>query len=60
MELKSVEVLLPVFKAQLITYMKLAEKPMDLLINFNCENITKNGLVPMVNEYFSNLPVEYK
>ncbi len=54
-ELKSVEIMLPVFKAQLLSYMKLLEKPKGLLINFNTENITKD-LVPMVNEYFANLP----
>ena len=54
-ELKSVESMLPLFKAQLLTYMKLLEKPKGLLINFNTENITKD-LVPLVNEYFSVLP----
>ena len=34
-ELKSVEKLLPVHEAQLLTYMKLASKPVRLLINFN-------------------------
>jgi GxxExxY protein len=34
-ELKSVEDLLPVFDAQLLTYMKLAGKHLGLLINFN-------------------------
>lgn len=34
-ELKSVEVLLPVHKAQLLTYLKLADKKLGLLINFN-------------------------
>lgn len=34
-ELKSVEELLPVFDAQLLTYMKLADKHLGLLINFN-------------------------
>ena len=34
-ELKSVEDLLPVFDAQLLTYMKLAGKSLGLLINFN-------------------------
>lgn len=34
-ELKSVEVLLPVHEAQLLTYMKLANKHLGLLINFN-------------------------
>jgi GxxExxY protein len=54
-ELKAVEEIHPLYKAQLLTYMKLLEKPKGLLINFNTENITKS-LVPMVNEYFSVLP----
>ncbi|MFA7421977.1 MAG: GxxExxY protein [Melioribacteraceae bacterium] len=35
LELKAVEVLLPVHDAQLLTYMKLAEKKLGFLINFN-------------------------
>ncbi|KAB2850704.1 MAG: GxxExxY protein, partial [Ignavibacterium sp.] len=46
-ELKAVENLLPLFQAQLITYLKLLKKPKGLLINFNCENITKS-LIPIV------------
>lgn len=34
-ELKAVEILLPVHDAQLLTYMKLAEKKLGFLINFN-------------------------
>lgn len=34
-ELKSVEILLPVHEAQLLTYMKLMDKHLGLLINFN-------------------------
>lgn len=56
-ELKSVETMLPLFQAQLITYLKLLKKPKGLLINFNCENITKS-LIPIVTQEFSNLPVE--
>ncbi len=56
-ELKSVDILLPVFKAQLLSYLKLTSKPKGLLINFNCENITKEGLIPMVTENFSKLPL---
>lgn len=55
-ELKAVEALLPVHRAQLLSYMKLAQKPKGLLINFFSENITKGGLVPMVNEIFKELP----
>jgi GxxExxY protein len=34
-ELKAVEILLPVHKAQILTYLKLAEKKLGYLINFN-------------------------
>ena len=34
-ELKSVEKILPVHKKQLLTYLRLAKKPLGLLINFN-------------------------
>jgi GxxExxY protein len=34
-ELKSVEELVPIFDAQILTYMKLAGKHLGLLINFN-------------------------
>ncbi|MBP7174268.1 MAG: GxxExxY protein [Cloacibacterium sp.] len=53
-ELKTVEKLLPVHQAQLMTYMKLLEKPQGLLINFYTDNITKS-MVPLVNEYFKKL-----
>jgi len=57
-ELKSVEKILPVFKAQLLSYLKLTTKPKGLLINFNCENITRDGLVPLVTEEFARLPLK--
>lgn len=47
-ELKSVDRLLPVHKAQLLSYLKLSNKRCGLLINFNVE-LLKNGLVRMVN-----------
>ena len=53
-ELKSIENLLPVHEAQLITYMKLLRLPQGLLINFNTTNISKT-IRPFVNEYFSSL-----
>jgi GxxExxY protein len=43
-ELKSVEKLLPVHQAQLLTYMKLANKRVGLLINFNVPLLTQ-GIV---------------
>jgi len=54
-ELKTVENILPVHEAQLLTYMKLLKLPQGLLINFYTDNITKT-LKPFVNEYFAELP----
>jgi GxxExxY protein len=42
-ELKSVESLKKIHEAQLLTYMKLAEIPLGLLINFNT-GLLKNGI----------------
>ena len=54
-EIKAVEIMIPVFKAQLLSYLRLTNKPKGLLINFHCENI-KDHLVPLVTETFSKLP----
>ena len=51
-ELKAVEQLIPVYKAQLLLYLKLTGKPKGLLINFHSENITEQ-LVPLVTEEFA-------
>ena len=42
-EIKAVEQLAPVHRAQVITYLKLSDKKLGFLINFN-ESILKNGL----------------
>ena len=42
-ELKSVEKLLPIHEAQLLTYTKLAELKTGLLINFNVQRL-KDGI----------------
>ena len=47
-ELKSVEHIKNVHKKQLLTYLKLANKPLGLLINFN-EVLLKNGITRIVN-----------
>jgi len=47
-ELKSVSHILPVHKAQLLTYLKLAKKNLGFLINFNT-NLIKDGIVRVVN-----------
>ena len=53
-EIKSVEHLLPVHQAQLLTYMRLLEKPQGILLNFNSYNITKSS-IPLVNNHFKKL-----
>jgi len=42
-ELKSVEKILPIHEAQILTYMKLANIKVGLLINFN-NNLLKDGI----------------
>ncbi len=49
-ELKSVDSILPVHEAQLISYLKLADKRMGFLINFNVPLI-KSGFRRFVNNY---------
>ena len=46
-ELKAVEVMHPVFEAQLLTYLKLAERRVGLLINFNTP-LLKDGIKRLV------------
>ena len=48
-ELKSVETLLPVHHKQLITYLKLAKKPLGFLINFNTDSI-KDNIIRFAND----------
>jgi len=58
-EIKATDALLPIHEAQLLTYLKLLEKPKGILINFNCTNIFKEGQITMVTELFSQLPKGY-
>ncbi|MBK7562666.1 MAG: GxxExxY protein [Chitinophagaceae bacterium] len=48
LELKSVEVLLPVHESQLVTYLKLSGKKLGLLINFNVA-LLKVGIRRRIN-----------
>ncbi|HPD65137.1 MAG TPA: GxxExxY protein [Bacteroidia bacterium] len=50
-ELKAVETILPVHEAQLISYLKLADKRIGLLINFNVALI-KDGIKRKINGHF--------
>ena len=47
-EMKSVDIIKPVHKKQLLTYLKLSHKPLGLLINFN-NRLLKDGIVRIVN-----------
>ncbi|GAP44101.1 GxxExxY protein [Lentimicrobium saccharophilum] len=58
-EIKAVDGLLPIHEAQLLTYLKLLEKPKGILINFNCMNIFKEGQKTMVTELYASLPKGY-
>lgn len=49
-ELKAVEYLLPVHEVQLVTYLKLANKRLGLLINFNVP-LLKDGIRRRVNRF---------
>jgi GxxExxY protein len=55
-ELKAMDGIAPVHEAQILTYMKLLNKPKGILINFNCANLFKEGQRTFVNEYFRILP----
>lgn len=43
MELKAVDTMLPIHLAQMLTYLRLAEKRLGFLINFNATKI-KDGI----------------
>lgn len=44
----------PLYVAQVMTYLKLTSKHKGLLINFNCENISKN-VTSIVTPEFAKL-----
>lgn len=50
LELKSVEMILPIHKAQLLTYLKLSGFRLGLLVNFNVD-LMKNGIIRIVNNF---------
>ncbi len=57
-EIKSVERLLPVHEAQLLTYLKLLNKPKGILINFYCTNIFYKGQKTFVTDKYAALPAQ--
>ncbi len=52
-ELKSVAQIQELYKKQLLTYLRLAEKPLGLLINFN-EVLLKDGITRIANSPSKN------
>ncbi len=54
LELKSIDLLTDIHKKQLNTYLKLANKPLGLLINFNTTNLDKN-IIRIINGDISSL-----
>lgn len=54
-ELKSVVGAHSIFESQVMTYMNLLKVPKGILINFNSNNIFKDGQKTFVNEIYRNL-----
>lgn len=54
-ELKAVDEMHPVHKAQLLSYLKLTGNPKGVLINFHADTIVKQA-VHLVSETFAHLP----
>ena len=50
LELKSIDQLLPIHEAQLITYLRVADLPVGLLINFNTA-LLKDGIIRRANTH---------
>ena len=50
-ELKCVEALLPIHKAQLLTYLRLSNKPIGLLLNFNVVHL-RDGIRRILNNKY--------
>jgi GxxExxY protein len=57
-ELKAIVGMLPLFDAQVISYMKLLEVPKGILLNFHSVNLFREGQKTFVNEIFRGLPDE--
>ena len=58
-ELKSVESLLPIHKAQVLSYLKLSGLSLGLLINFNVEAL-RHGIQRVVNNFQPLRPLRHQ
>ncbi|WP_281231147.1 GxxExxY protein [Flavobacterium gelatinilyticum] len=52
LELKAVDQIIPIHVAKLMSYMKLLESPIGLMINFNVTNIYHEGQKTYVNDLY--------
>ncbi len=50
-ELKCVEAILPVHQAQLLSYLRLGNCRVGLLLNFHIPVLTQGGIKRLVNDY---------
>jgi GxxExxY protein len=48
-EIKSIEEVLPVHKKQVLTYLRLKQKPLGILLNFNVD-LMKHGITRIANQ----------
>ncbi len=55
-EIKAAEAINAIYEAQILSYMKLLEKPKGILINFCTKNIFKEGQKTFVNNFYASLP----
>jgi GxxExxY protein len=49
LELKSVEAIAPVHRAQLLSYLRLSGKRLGLLLNFNVDRLKEEGVARVIN-----------
>ena len=54
-EVKAVEHILPVHKAQLLSYLRLTEKKLGLLLNFHVPRM-REGIYRIVNNLYADVP----
>jgi GxxExxY protein len=55
-ELKSIDGILPIHEAVMLTYLKMLNKPKGIILNFNSTNIFYTGQKTIVNELYAALP----
>jgi GxxExxY protein len=52
-EIKSVDALMDIHHKQLLTYLKLMDKKLGLLINFNTLSLDKSSMIRIINGYLN-------